>query len=108
MRIAPLSAAQPRYWSGVCSKVGERKTFTIPAEEAYGPYRDDLVMELERDQLPAGQEPAVGQQLVLTFQDGRNRPATVTEVTEATVTLNANHSLAGKDLTFEIRLVDIR
>ena len=89
-------------------KVGESKTVTIPAEEAYGPYRDDLVIVVEREELPADLEPEVGQQLQMYQTDGSTVVVIVTEVSETTITIDANHPLAGKDLTFEIKLVEIK
>jgi FKBP-type peptidyl-prolyl cis-trans isomerase 2 len=89
-------------------KVGEKKTVTIPADEAYGPHRDEQVVELPREELPSGMTPEVGQQLVVTQQDGRQIIVVITEVSDETVTIDANHPLAGKDLTFEIELVKIQ
>ena len=89
-------------------KVGETKTVTIPAAEAYGPHDEDLVMEVDRDELPEGMEPAVGMQIGIAYEGGQQGQATIVEVTETTVTLDANHFLAGKDLIFEIKLVRIR
>lgn len=88
-------------------KAGESKTVNIPADEAYGPYRDDLVLVMGRDQLPEDLDPEVGQQLQATQPDGSTIVVTVTAVTETTVTVDANHPLAGKDLTFKIELVEI-
>jgi len=87
--------------------VGETKTVTILADEAYGPYLDDRVLVVQRDQLPEDQEPEVGGQVQLTLMDGGILIATITEVTETTVTIDANPPLAGMDLTFEIELVEI-
>ena len=89
-------------------KVGKSKTVTVPAEEAYGPYRDDLVIVVEREQLPADLDPKVGQQLQMQQTDGSTTVFIVTDVSETTITIDANHSLAGKDLTFEIELVEIK
>ncbi len=89
-------------------QVGKSKTVTIPAEEAYGPHRDDLVIVVEREQLPAGLEPEVGQQLQMQQTDGSTAVVIVTDVSETTITIDANHPLAGKDLTFEIELVEIK
>ena len=89
-------------------KVGESKTVTIPAEEAYGPHRDDLVIVVEREQLPADLDPKVDQQLQMQQPDGRTAVVIVTDVSETTITVDANHPLAGKDLTFEIELVEIK
>ena len=83
------------------------KTVEIPADEAYGPYREELVLVVDRGELPPDLEPEVGQQLQMQQADGRVIPVTVIEVSESSVTLDANHRLAGKDLIFEIQLVEI-
>jgi len=89
-------------------KVGETKTVTIPAAEAYGARNEKLVQVMERADLPEGTKVEVGTQMAVTFTDGRSGVARITEVTETTVTLDANHFLAGEDLIFEIRLVKVR
>jgi FKBP-type peptidyl-prolyl cis-trans isomerase 2 len=89
-------------------KVGESKTFTIPADEAYGPYRDDLVLVVNREDLPPDLDPEVGQQLQMTQADGGTSIGTVTNATDTTITVDFNPPLAGKDLTFEIELVSIQ
>jgi FKBP-type peptidyl-prolyl cis-trans isomerase 2 len=90
-------------------RVGEKKTFTIPSSEAYGPHRDDLVTEVPLGQLPDTIYvcPQVQQRLQLTAKDGAIVGVTVTKVTDSAITIDANHPLAGKDLTFEIELVKI-
>lgn len=90
-------------------KVGDKKTFTIPSDEAYGPHLDSLVIEVSRSRLPGNVTPEVGMQLVMTAPNGNKIPTTITKVTDNTsVTLDANHPLAGKDLTFDIELVTIK
>ena len=86
---------------------GETKKVVTPVDEAYGPYREDWVFEVNRDQLPEGLDPRVGEQLEMTQADGQAFGVTVTGVSESTVTMDANHSLAGKDLTFDLLLVEI-
>ena len=89
-------------------KVGEKKTVTIPVDDAYGPYRDDLVLEVPREKLPSDMTPEVGQQLGVRQPDGRMVMVTITDVSDNnTVTIDVNHPLAGKELTFEIELVKI-
>jgi peptidylprolyl isomerase len=88
-------------------KVGEKKTVTIPVDEAYGPHRDDLIVEVPREKLPSDLTPEVGQQLVMTRPDGAKMIVTITSVSDNSVMIDANHPLAGKDLTFEIELVKI-
>jgi peptidylprolyl isomerase len=89
-------------------KVGEKKTVTIPVDEAYGPYRDDLVAEVPREKLPEDITPEVGQQLGVKRTDGGTSIVTIISVSDNAVTIDANHPLAGKDLTFEIELVKIK
>jgi len=88
-------------------QVGQIKTVTIPAEKAYGPHRDELVLVIGRDRLPEGLEPGIGQRLQMSQPDGRTVEVVVTVVSEASITVDANHPMAGKDLTFEIELVEI-
>lgn len=85
-------------------KVGEKKTINIPSDEAYGPIRTEMVQEVEKQLVPEGVE--VGQ--VLTA-NGPQGPMTVTvvEVKETTVVLDANHPLAGKDLIFDLEVVEV-
>jgi FKBP-type peptidyl-prolyl cis-trans isomerase 2 len=85
---------------------GDEKTVTIPAEEAYGPRRDEMVGEVPRAQFPPNIEPQVGQQLQMQ-QNGQSFVVTVAGVSDDVVRLDANHPLAGKDLTFELELVEI-
>jgi FKBP-type peptidyl-prolyl cis-trans isomerase 2 len=86
---------------------GESKTISIPSDEAYGPYRDDLVAVVERRMVPADIDPKVGLVLQLRTPDGQVTDVVVTEVTDETITIDANHPLAGKDLIFEIKLMEI-
>ena len=86
---------------------GERKTEKISADDAYGQPKKELVAELERGKLPPDIDPKDGMVLRMTRPDGKVIPVTVKNVTSNTVTLDANHPLAGKDLTFEIELVAI-
>ncbi len=86
---------------------GESKTEKIPMDQAYGPHRPEMVLEVSRQQMPPELQPEVGQQLQVQQPDGQTIPVFVTEVTESTVTLDANHPLAGEDLTFDIELVEI-
>ena len=86
---------------------GEEKTVEIPAEDAYGERREDLVLTLDRDNMSGDFEPEEGQRLQLQQQDGNTFSATVVDVGEERVTLDANHPLAGHDLIFDIRLVEI-
>ena len=86
---------------------GESKIAKIPADKAYGPRREEMVLEVDREQFPAELEPKVDQQLQIRQADGRIFIVTVTDISEGSVTLDANHPLAGKDPTFDIQLVEI-
>lgn len=86
---------------------GESKTVNIPADEAYGQHNAEMLTEVNRSQFPADLNPEVGQQLQLNPPDGQTVMFTVASVSESTVTLDANHPLAGKDLIFDIQLVEI-
>lgn len=87
--------------------VGDSKTQDIPVDEAYGPRRDDLVFEVEREQLPDDLEPEVGEILMMQHPSGQQAQVQVKELGDASITLDGNHPLAGKDLTFDIELVEI-
>jgi len=87
--------------------IGESKTVTIPVAEAYGDRQDELVAQVPRSDLPEGMNPEVGQQLEVTQEDGSSFPVLVIDVAEESITLDANHPLAGKDLTFDLKLVAI-
>jgi peptidylprolyl isomerase len=86
---------------------GEKKTVTIPSDEAYGPYNDEMVLEVSRSQLPPDMNPEEGDQLVVGTVEGDQIPVTVQSIEGDTIVLDANHVLAGEDLTFEIELVEI-
>ena len=85
---------------------GDTKTVTIPAAEAYGDPRRELLVTVPRAQVPPGVEPRVGQRLQVGRGD-RAFPVVVHEVTDAHVVLDGNHPLAGQDLTFALELIDI-
>lgn len=86
---------------------GETKTVQISAEDAYGYRREELVITISKEQIPPDIDPVTGQELQVRTPNGMVTNVLVTDVTEETVTLDANHPLAGKDLIFEIKLVEI-
>ena len=87
--------------------VGEKKTVKIPSDEAYGPHRPEAIQQVPRESVPEHIPLDLGTQLQVQTPDGRALPVVVTEVTEQQVTLDANHPLAGKDLTFDVELVEV-
>ncbi len=88
-------------------EVGEKKKIKIPYQEAYGEKRDELLLEVPKTDLPEGLDPQVGMQFQLNTPTGGTIIAELTEVKDDTVILDANHPLSGKDLNFEIELVEI-
>jgi peptidylprolyl isomerase len=88
-------------------EVGETKQVRIPAEEAYGPYRDEMILELPREQLPGDVELEIGQQVQM--QQGEHIfVVRVEKIGDEAITFNANHPLAGEALNFDLRLVEIQ
>ena len=86
--------------------IGDERTVTIPAEQAYGRHRDDLVLVVGRENLPPDMQVEKGDRLQLE-QAGHVFVVTVTDMTDQEVTLDANHPLAGQALTFALQLVEI-
>ena len=87
-------------------EVGEEVTTTIPAAEAYGPHRDELLIEVPKTQLPDEMDPQVGDVLEAAAGEQTTR-VVVTELRDDTIVVDGNHPLAGKDLTFDIELVSV-
>jgi peptidylprolyl isomerase len=86
---------------------GESKKIVIPAENAYGPRHEEMVLVVDRQHLPEGVDPQVGQQYQIPQSDGQSIIVTVTDTSESSVTLDGNHPLAGRELTFEIELIEM-
>jgi peptidylprolyl isomerase len=88
-------------------QTGEKVTANIPSVEAYGEKKQDMFVEVPKAEVPENIKPEVGQQLQVQQANGQAMPVVVAEVTEDKIVLDANHPLAGKDLTFEIQLIEI-
>ena len=86
---------------------GESKVERIPADQAYGQYQEEMVMQIDREYMPPDFEPEIGQQLEIQRSSGEVISVVVTDISDAAVTLDANHPLAGMDLIFEIQLLEI-
>ncbi len=99
--IAGFDAALPGM------KVGEKKTVNIPAKDGYGETDETAVIEFPKENVPGGMKLEIGQQLNLSDEHGNPFPVVVKEIKEEFVILDANHFLAGKDLVFDIELVEI-
>ncbi len=89
-------------------KINEKKTINIPKDEAYGEPREELVQEVEKSQLPEEIKPEVGMGLVSKTPDGREMNLVVAEVKDETIVVDGNHPLAGKDLIFDLEVVEIK
>ncbi|MFQ5712828.1 MAG: peptidylprolyl isomerase [Candidatus Scalinduaceae bacterium] len=87
--------------------VGETKKVCIPPDDAYGNHDENLITTIEKSQLPPDIDPHVGMNLNTKTNDGKISAVTITNITDKTVTLDANHPLAGKELIFELELVAI-
>ncbi|HET8752832.1 MAG TPA: peptidylprolyl isomerase [Salinimicrobium sp.] len=99
----------PGFEKGILDmKVNEKKTVEIPAEEAYGAPRQELIQEVKKDQLPEEIKPEVGMGLVSKNPDGQEMNLVVSEVKEDTIVVDGNHPLAGKDLVFDLEVVEIK
>jgi peptidylprolyl isomerase len=86
---------------------GEKKTVTLSPDQAYGPHREELVAEIERKDIPSDLTLEIGNQLEVTQENGHPFVVKITGLTEKTVTLDANHPLAGLELIFDIELLEI-
>jgi peptidylprolyl isomerase len=87
--------------------LGETKTSRITSDKAYGPHIEEMVVAFGREQLPADLQPSIGQVLRFRRNDGCFIEVTVIDVSDSSVTFDGNHPLAGKDLIFEIQLIEI-
>jgi len=86
---------------------GEKKSVQIPASEAFGEYDEEHIFTVERSELPSDLDPEVGAELVLTDENDEALEVTVIEVDEKSITFDANHPLAGQNLTYDIELLEI-
>ncbi len=88
-------------------KVGEAKQVVVKPEEAYGQPNPDLVKEFDKAKMPAGMTPEKGLVLEMTDPQGNAYPCTITDIKDKTVVLDFNHPLAGKTLTFDVKIAGI-
>lgn len=99
----------PGFEQGVLDmKVSEKKTIQIPHTEAYGEVKEELFHEVEKDKLPEELQLEEGMGLISKGPDGTERQLVLHKIKESTIVVDANHPLAGKDLTFELELVEIK
>lgn len=88
-------------------KIGDRKTINIPVEEAYGPKVQEMIIDMPKTQFPQDMELEVGMPLVMSDNSGQQFQVVIVEIKEDTVTLDANHPLAGKELVFDLEMIEI-
>ena len=99
----------PGFEQGVLDmSLNEKKTIQIPHTEAYGEVKEELFHEVEKDKLPEELQLEEGMGLISKAPDGTERQLVLHEIKENTIVVDANHPLAGKDLTFELELVEIK
>jgi FKBP-type peptidyl-prolyl cis-trans isomerase 2 len=89
-------------------KPGETKSVTLNPEQAFGDRREDLVLELPKNEFPQHITPSIGLQLNLSSANGANLPVVITDVGDDSVTLDGNHPLAGQTIVFDIELIEIK
>lgn len=98
----------PGFEAGVIGLApGESKTVTIAVEDAYGPHNPEMVIEVPRSEIPDHLDLTLGNHLQMSQENGQTFTVLITEVTDTMVTLDANHPLAGRELTFDLKLVEI-
>ena len=98
----------PGFEKGVMGMaLNEEKTITIPPAEAYGDVRQEMIAEVPNSQLPEGLKPEAGMELMSQTPDGHQLVVRVMEVKDDSIVIDANHQLAGKELTFDIKVVEI-
>ena len=99
----------PGFEAGVLGmREGDKKTLVIAPEDAYGPRREELTFQVPRAQMPPGVQPQPGMMLEVSSPDGDTLLVAIAEVSDETLTLDANHPLAGEELHFDIELVAVQ
>ena len=88
-------------------ETGETKTVYVPADEAFGPWREELVQEIPKDSLPEAIDLEIGERLWVDQPGADPLMVSVMDISDSTITLDANHPLAGEDLVFDLELVDV-
>jgi len=106
--VVGSNAVIPGFDTGVVGmQVGETKTIHIPVDQAYGPHREELVFVADPAEIPGGENLTVGDTVGITLSSGQMLPGRVISISPGAVTIDANHHLAGVDLTFTVTLVEI-
>jgi FKBP-type peptidyl-prolyl cis-trans isomerase 2 len=89
-------------------KLNEKKTITVTKEEAYGDVNKDLIQEVKKTELPQDMTPEVGMGLVSKSPDGQEMNLMVVEVKDESIVIDGNHPLAGKELVFDLEVLEIK
>ena len=98
----------PGFEKGVIGmSIGESKTIKVPCTEAYGPRKEELLFEFDKSRAPQSFDPQIGQQIQMHRADGKAFSVTVIGKTEKGYHMDGNHPLAGKDLIFDLKLLEI-
>lgn len=88
-------------------EIGEKKTIKVPPEEAMGPKMEELIVDIKRSKFPDNIIPAVGKKIKVKQGSGNFVDVVITHMNEDTITVDANHPLAGKTLIFDVELMEI-
>ena len=88
-------------------EMGDRKSIRLSSDEAFGPRREELVVEVKKEELPSDVTPAIGQRLQIRQEDDSPVVVTITNMNDSVVTLDANHPLAGRTVVYDLELVEI-
>lgn len=98
----------PGFEDGIVGmSVGETKTIIIPVDQAYGLYSDELIFNVPKEDVETSGDLEIGDMLEMPLKDGNSLYASVIEITDDELVIDANHELAGENLTFEIELLNI-
>ncbi len=89
-------------------ELNEKKTITVAKDEAYGDVNKDLIQEVKKTELPQDMTPEVGMGLVSKSPDGQEMNLMVVEAKDETIAIDGNHPLAGKDLVFDLEVLEIK
>ncbi|GEP91941.1 peptidylprolyl isomerase [Chitinophaga terrae (ex Kim and Jung 2007)] len=89
-------------------KVGDKKTIHIPVDQAYGPKSEEMIIEFPKENMPPDMNPQIGDELQMSNPQGQVFLVKVVGISDAAITLDANHALAGEDLIFDLELVEIK
>ena len=88
-------------------EVGDKKSIRLSSDEAFGPRREELVVEVKKEELPSDVTPEIGQRLQIRQEDGNPVVVTITNKNDVVVTLDANHPLAGRTVVYDLELIEI-